>query len=192
MFSSSSWISWNVTVGLMVHGTDFPSANILNSSHISGDADSKRSFNIELPLVPAQYVCGSNPDLTYLMTLQGLYTSAFPNLYPSYHSLASMYFSGWPYSSHIAFTSSLVNPNISSKSLLKMLFTSRLFNPENILSLEICMTPVITPNMSESFPFNAEERMPLMISMMSLWKSLPYALWIGLSYSSRRIITFFP
>ena len=55
--------------------------------------------------------------------LQGLYTSASPNLYPSYHSLIASIISGWQDSSTSPFTSSSVNPNASPMSSLKTLFT---------------------------------------------------------------------
>lgn len=92
----------------------------------------------------------------------------------------------------MALTSSPVNPNVPSNLMLRTLFTVMLFNPENMPSLAICMTPVMTPNMRDSLPFRTEAMMSLMNWTTSPWNSFPYALSIGLSYSSNNMMTRLP
>lgn len=77
-------------------------------------------------------------------------------------------------------------------SVLTMLFTFRLFSPENMLSFAICIMPVTTPSLSELLPFNADVRNPLMKSSISRWHGLPYDSFTGESYSSMRATTFLP
>lgn len=77
-------------------------------------------------------------------------------------------------------------------SVLTMLFTFRLFSPENMLSFAICIMPVTTPSLSELLPFNADVWNPLMKSSISRWHGLPYDSFTGESYSSMRATTFLP
>lgn len=71
-------------------------------------------------------------------------------------------------------TSAGVNPKASSMSVLTMLFTFRLFSPENMPPVAICIMPVTTPSLSDLLPFNADVRNPLMKSRISRRHGLPY------------------
>ncbi len=124
--------------------------------------------------------------------LKGLYTSASPNLYPSYHALASSNFSGWPKSASIFFTSASVNPNLSSDLIEKMLLTLMLFRSENMLSLAICITPVTYAIWRWVLFFSAAPMIFPRRFIMGLCDSLPNESETARSYSSMRMIGLTP
>ncbi len=119
---------------------------------IRADSDSElilatSSSDIPPPVMLFQYAIGLQPLPRYIMTLYGLYTSASPKRYPSYHSLISEIFSGgFPVSSRRRTISSSVNPKYSSPSVSSMLHTLALLKLLSMLVLARGMIPVTTAN----------------------------------------------
>ena len=119
-----------------------PVTSFMISVYFSDVMLSRRSLmSTSLPL-PTQYAFSSHPSLTKYMMLYGLYTSASPKRYPSYHLRAASNLSPYPKSARMPFTSDSTNPNLSSDFLENTLFTTMLFRSEKMLCLAICITPV--------------------------------------------------
>ncbi len=89
-----------------------------------------------------------------------------------------------PKSAQSARTSSSVNPQNSSNPLSKTLFTYRLFTPEKMLALAICITPVTTAKSSDELSLSADDRNVDMNPRIFLLSSSDSASLTALSYSS--------
>ena len=115
----------------------------------------------------------------------------FPNVKPSYHSFTSVFLSDKPYSSSTEKTSFSVNPKLVSYFCDIVVTMSRLFKSENILSFETLVIPVIMALSRYGFVLKVELKKPLVnVTIFSQYPFI-YASCIGVSYSSKRIITFF-
>ena len=97
-----------------------------------------------------------------------------------------------PKSAQSARTSSSVNPQNSSNPLSKTLFTYRLFNPENMLALAICITPVTTAKSSDELSLSADDRKFDMNPRIRILSSSDSASLTALSYSSMSRTTLRP
>ena len=123
----------------------------------------------------------------------GLYMSeTLPNVNPSYHFLTSSFLLPKSYSSSAVNTSCSVNPNLSVQDSDVVVITRRLFKSEKIDSFEIRVIPVIKPRSRFLLVLNVELNNPRIKSASSFQYPHIYASCIGVSYSSRRIMTFFP
>ena len=115
----------------------------------------------------------------------------FPKVNPSYQSFTSSFFSDKPASSNASKTSLSVKPKLVLYSSFVVVITLRLFKSEKILSFDTLVIPVIMALSRYGFVFNVELKKLRINPTISFQNPFTYASCIGVSYSSRSIITFF-
>ncbi len=124
---------------------------------------------------------------------QGLYKSdLLPKVNPSYQSLTPSSMSDSPNSFKASDTSSCVNPKVSSYLFCVVVTTSRLFKSEKMLSLLTRVIPVKIARSRQSFVLKVRWNKFVIKATSASQYPFTYASCIGVSYSSNRIITFFP
>ena len=128
------------------------------------------------------------------MTDQGLYISdTVPNVKPSYQNFTfSFSISGIPCSSIAAKTSSSVKPKDVAYSSDVVVTTFRLFRSEKIDSLLTLVIPVMIPRSRDGLVLNVLLKSARVYATSSSQKPFTYASCIGVSYSSKMTIHFFP
>ena len=115
-----------------------------------------------------------------------------PNVKPSYHCFTCSFLSGNPNLSSDENTLSSVKPKLVLYSSDVVVTTLRLLRSENIDSFETRVMPVITALSRYGFVLNVLLNILRKNEVNSSQYPCIYASCIGVSYSSRSIITFFP